>query len=71
MTPGAGWLSAAEAARYLGLPSTAALCKRVERGQVPAHRWGRLWRFRRSELDALMGPSAVVPSAASAVAGQE
>jgi hypothetical protein len=32
------WLTAAEATTYLRLPSTRALYKRVERGQVPAHR---------------------------------
>ncbi len=50
------WLTAADAAAYLGLPSAAALRKRVERGQVPAHRWGRQLRFKRSELDGLVGP---------------
>jgi excisionase family DNA binding protein len=48
------WLTAEEAAEYLRLPSVRALYKRVERGQVPAHRWGRLFRFRRPELDALL-----------------
>lgn len=48
------WLTAAEAAVYLRLPSVYALYKRVERGQVPAHRWGRHFRFRRRELDALL-----------------
>jgi len=51
------WLTAAQATEYLGLASTAALYKRVERGQVPARRWGRQFRFRRTELDALMAPS--------------
>jgi len=49
------WMTADEVAEYLRLPSRAAVYKRVERGQLPAHRWGRRWRFRRSELDALVG----------------
>ncbi|HVN32032.1 MAG TPA: helix-turn-helix domain-containing protein [Thermoanaerobaculaceae bacterium] len=52
-----GWLTAAEAAAYLALPSVEALYRRVERGQVPARRWGRQYRFRIKELDALMGAS--------------
>jgi excisionase family DNA binding protein len=48
------WLSTSAAAAYLGLASVAALYKRVERGQVPSHRWRRQLRFLRHELDALM-----------------
>jgi excisionase family DNA binding protein len=60
------WLTASEAAEYLRLPTTRALYKRVERGQLPAHRFGRQFRFRRRDLDALLGSSAV-----SAVAGKD
>ena len=52
------WMTAEEAAAYLGLPSVDALYRRVERGQVPARRWGRQYRFRRQDLDALMGREA-------------
>jgi len=46
------WLTALEAAKYLGLPSVAALYQAVRRGQVPAHRLGpRRLRFSRTELD--------------------
>jgi excisionase family DNA binding protein len=48
------WLTAGEAAEYLRLPSVQAVYKRVERGQLPVHRFGRLHRFRRAELDALL-----------------
>jgi excisionase family DNA binding protein len=51
--PGA-WLTSDEAARHLGITRTA-LLKRVERGEVPAQRLGRRWRFRRRDLDALVG----------------
>ncbi len=56
MTAGAAtWLTAAQAAEYLGLPSAAALRKRLERGlPVRAYRLGRELRFKRAELDALM-----------------
>jgi excisionase family DNA binding protein len=47
-------LSTEEAAAHLRL-SPAALLKRVERGQVPGLRLGRRWRFRRRDLDALIG----------------
>jgi excisionase family DNA binding protein len=49
-----GWMTAAAAARYLGLPSRNALYQRVARGQVKALRLGRQMRFRRRDLDALM-----------------
>jgi excisionase family DNA binding protein len=47
-------LSTEEAAAYLRV-TPAALLKRVERGQVPGLRLGRRWRFRRRDLDALVG----------------
>jgi excisionase family DNA binding protein len=47
-----GWLTADEAAVYLGYRSRAALYQAVRRGHVLAHRLGvRRLRFRRSELD--------------------
>ena len=49
------WMNAAEAASYLGLPSTKALYQAIRRGQVPAHRLGqRRMRFHRSELDKVL-----------------
>jgi excisionase family DNA binding protein len=47
-------LSTEEAAAFLRL-SPAAVLKRVERGQIPGLRLGRRWRFRRRDLDALVG----------------
>jgi excisionase family DNA binding protein len=46
------WLTADQAAEYLGLSSRKALYERVRRGQLPAHRFGRSLRFRAKELDA-------------------
>lgn len=48
------WLNAREAAEYLRLPTVRALYKRIERGQLPAHRFGRQLRFARREIDALL-----------------
>ena len=48
------WMTAAEAADYLRLPSVNALYQRVARGQVKAQRLGRQMRFRRRDLDSLM-----------------
>ena len=45
------WMTADEAAEYLGLPSRKAVYERVRRGQLPAHRFGRNLRFHREELD--------------------
>jgi excisionase family DNA binding protein len=52
------WLTALQAAKYLGLPSVRALYKRIERASVPpdaVRRWGRQFRFKREALDVLMG----------------
>jgi hypothetical protein len=52
------WLTAAEAADYLRLPSVDALYQRRARGQVRAFRMGRgdrgPLRFKRRDLEALM-----------------
>ncbi len=47
----AGWLTADDAASYLGLPSRRALYMAIRRGQVPVHRLGRRMRFDVRELD--------------------
>ncbi len=48
------WLTAPEAAAYLGLPSHRALYQAIRRGQVRTHRLGRRLRFRTAELDAVL-----------------
>ena len=48
------WMTAAEAAEHLRLPSVNALYQRVARGQMKALRLGRQMRFRRRDLDALL-----------------
>jgi excisionase family DNA binding protein len=53
------WMTADEAAAYLGYSTRAALYQAVRRGHIPAHRIGaRRLRFRRSELDAEVSRSA-------------
>jgi excisionase family DNA binding protein len=54
---GGSLLTIQEAASLLRL-SPAALRKRVERGQVPAHRFGRSWRVRRRDLIPILGRGA-------------
>ena len=48
------WMTAAEAADYLRLPSVDVLYQRVARGQMKPLRLERQMRFRRRDLDALM-----------------
>ena len=44
------YLSLDDAAKYLGL-SVKTLYKWAEKGEIPAYKVGRLWRFDRPELD--------------------
>jgi excisionase family DNA binding protein len=45
------WLSVEEAAAYLGIKRDTAY-KWIDRKAMPAHKVGRLWKFRREEIDA-------------------
>lgn len=46
------WINIDEAAEYLGVkPGTIRDWVRKEKG-IPAHKVGKLWKFKRSELDA-------------------
>jgi len=44
------WLSVAEIATYLGVVRDS-VYRWVERKNMPAHRLGRRWKFRRDEVD--------------------
>lgn len=44
------WLSVEEAAAYLGI-SRDTVYKWIERKRMPAHKVGRLWKFRTEEID--------------------
>ncbi|MCL4551936.1 MAG: helix-turn-helix domain-containing protein [Candidatus Marsarchaeota archaeon] len=44
------WLSVEEIAAYLGIKRDT-VYKWVERRKMPAHKMGRLWKFRREDVD--------------------
>jgi excisionase family DNA binding protein len=44
------WLSVEQVAEYLGI-SKETVYRWLEKGIVPAHRVGKLWRFQSSEID--------------------
>ena len=44
------WISVLEASVHLGVKRDT-VYKWLERGQIPAHKVGRLWKFRVSEID--------------------
>jgi excisionase family DNA binding protein len=45
------WLSIAEICQYLGV-SNDTVYKWIDKHAMPAHRLGRLWKFKRDEVDA-------------------
>lgn len=45
------WLSADEIARYLGV-TVDTVYRWIDRQHMPTHRMGRLWRFKKDEVDA-------------------
>ena len=47
------WLSADEIGKYLGVSSDT-VYRWINRHAMPAHRMGRLWKFKRDEVDAWM-----------------
>lgn len=44
------WLSVEEIARHLGI-SKETVYRWLDRGKVPAHRVGKLWKFKATEVD--------------------
>lgn len=44
------WLSVDEIAVHLGI-SKETIYRWLEKGKIPAHRVGKLWKFRTSEID--------------------
>lgn len=55
------WLSVEEIATHLGI-SKETIYRWLEKEKIPAHRVGRLWKFKASEVDAwvLNGESATL-----------
>jgi excisionase family DNA binding protein len=45
------WLSITEICKYLGV-SNDTVYKWIDRHGMPAHRMGRLWKFKKSRVDA-------------------
>lgn len=45
------WLSMDEISAYLGV-STDTISKWIDKSEMPAHRLGKLWKFKASEVDA-------------------
>lgn len=44
------WMSVDEIAQYLGV-SKETIYRWLDRGSIPAHRIGKLWKFKSSEVD--------------------
>ncbi len=44
------WLSVQEIAQYLGI-SKETVYRWLEKGKIPAHRVGKLWKFKTKEVD--------------------
>jgi excisionase family DNA binding protein len=44
------WLSVEEISQYLGV-SKESIYRWLERRQIPAHKVGKLWKFKTSEID--------------------
>lgn len=44
------WLSISEICSYLGI-SNDTVYKWIDKHEMPAHRMGRLWKFKRTEVD--------------------
>ena len=44
------WLSISEICKHLGVSSDT-VYKWIEKNEMPAHRMGRLWKFKKDEVD--------------------
>ncbi len=58
--PDFGWLSTEDTARRLGL-TTRTIYRFVDIGHLPAYRFGRVFRFKASDVDAFIERSRVEP----------
>ena len=54
------WLSTEDTARRLGL-TTRTIYRFVDIGELPAYRFGRVFRFKASDVDAFIEQSRVAP----------
>lgn len=51
MTNNENWISLSEIAEYIGV-SKDTIRNWIKNSNMPAHKVGRLWKFRKSEIDA-------------------
>lgn len=63
------WLSAKEVSEYLGV-GRSTVYKWIERHELPAHKVGRLWKFRKLEVDAWITSGQTTPRTVKAPASQ-
>ena len=47
------WLSVEEISKYLGV-SNDTVYRWIDKHRMPAHRMGRLWKFKKDEIDELV-----------------
>lgn len=59
------WLSVEEICKYLGVSSDT-VYRWIERFNMPAHRMGRLWKFKRDQVDAWIQAGGAVDAASRA-----
>jgi len=52
------WLSISEICKYLGV-SNDTVYKWIDKHEMPAHRMGRLWKFKKDEVDEWVKPVAL------------
>jgi excisionase family DNA binding protein len=64
------WLSVEEIAAHLGV-SKETIYRWLESGKMPAHRMGRLWKFKASEVDAWICAGGAEPHTSDSAARQK
>ena len=63
------WLSIAEICEYLGV-SNDTVYKWIDKHGMPAHRMGRLWKFKKEQVDAWVEAGGAADKATKPVGGQ-
>jgi excisionase family DNA binding protein len=58
------WLSITEICKYLGVSSDT-VYKWIDKHEMPAHRMGRLWKFKKDEVDEWVKAGGAAESAES------
>jgi len=61
------WLSVEEICRHLGV-SNDTVYKWIEQKKMPAHRMGKLWKFKKAEVDHWIKTGGAAPTFLSALA---